>query len=63
MLDSDTLWTALVVVLVIEGLMPFASPAGWRRMFLQVLQLEDGQIRFFGLCAILMGLGLLWFLG
>jgi uncharacterized protein YjeT (DUF2065 family) len=32
-------------------------------MFMQVLQLEDGQIRFFGLCAILMGLGLLWFLG
>ena len=63
MLDSDTLWTALGLVLVIEGLMPFASPAGWRRMFMQVLQLEDGQIRFFGLCAILMGLVLLWFLG
>ncbi len=63
MLDSDTLWTALGLVLVIEGLMPFASPAGWRRMFLQVLQLEDGQIRFFGLCAILIGLGLIWFLG
>ena len=63
MLDSDTLWTALGLVLVIEGLMPFASPAGWRRMFMQVLQLEDGQIRIFGLCAILMGLGLLWFLG
>jgi uncharacterized protein YjeT (DUF2065 family) len=61
-LDSDTLWTALGLVLVIEGLMPFASPAGWRRMFQQVLQLEDGQIRFFGLCAILMGLGLLWLL-
>jgi uncharacterized protein YjeT (DUF2065 family) len=59
-LDSDTLWTALGLVLVFEGLMPFASPAGWRRLFLQVLQLEDGQIRFFGLCAILLGLGLLW---
>lgn len=60
-MSSDTLWLALGLVLVLEGLMPFASPAAWRRMFQQVLQLEDGQIRFFGLCALLVGLGLvLW---
>lgn len=56
----DTLWAALALVLVIEGLMPFMSPAGWRRMFLQILQLSDGQIRFFGLCSVLLGLSLLW---
>lgn len=56
----DTLWAALALVLVIEGLLPFMSPAGWRRMFLQVLQLSDGQIRFFGLCSVLLGLTLLW---
>ncbi|KQP22386.1 DUF2065 domain-containing protein [Pseudorhodoferax sp. Leaf267] len=56
----DTLWAALALVLVIEGLLPFVSPAGWRRMFLQILQLSDGQIRFFGLCSVLLGLGLLW---
>ncbi|KQP08627.1 DUF2065 family protein [Pseudorhodoferax sp. Leaf265] len=55
----DTLWAALALVLVIEGLMPFLSPGGWRRMFMQVLQLSDGQIRFFGMCAVLLGLLLL----
>ena len=56
----DTLWAALALVLVIEGLLPFVSPGGWRRMFQQMLQLSDGQIRFFGLCSVLLGLGLLW---
>ncbi|CAN7467744.1 DUF2065 domain-containing protein [Pseudorhodoferax sp. LjRoot39] len=55
----DTLWAALALVLVIEGLLPFLSPGGWRRMFMQVLQLSDGQIRFFGLCSVLLGLVLL----
>jgi uncharacterized protein YjeT (DUF2065 family) len=58
-MSGDTLWLALGLVLVFEGLIPFAAPAAWRRMFQQVLQLEDGQIRFFGLCALLAGLSLL----
>jgi uncharacterized protein YjeT (DUF2065 family) len=59
-LDNDTFWLALALVLVIVGLFPFLSPAGWRRMFQQLLQLKDGQVRFFGLCSILAGLALLW---
>ena len=60
-MDSDTFWLAVALVLVIEGLFPFLSPSGWRRMFAQILRLSDGQIRFFGLCSILMGvLWLLW---
>lgn len=58
-MDSDTFWQALALVLVIEGLMPFISPGGWRRMFEQILALGDGQIRFFGLCSIVIGLVLL----
>jgi uncharacterized protein len=56
----DTLWSALALVLVIEGLMPFISPGGWRRMFEQVFKMQDGQIRFFGFASILLGLILLW---
>lgn len=59
-MDSATLWQAFALVLVIEGLFPFLSPGGWRRMFQQVLQLRDGQVRFFGLASILAGLVLLW---
>ena len=59
-MDGNTFWLALALVLVIEGLFPFLSPAGWRRMFQQILQLHDGQVRFFGLCSIVVGLGLVW---
>ncbi|NJM44151.1 MAG: DUF2065 domain-containing protein [Brachymonas sp.] len=48
--------TALGLVLVIEGLLPFFSPKGWRGVFEQVLKLSDGQIRFYGLASMLIGL-------
>ena len=61
-MDTDTFWQALALVLVIEGLMPFVSPGGWRSMFEKILKLHDGQIRFFGLCSIAFGLLLLFLL-
>jgi hypothetical protein len=61
-LSSDTLWLALALVLVIEGLFPFASPDGWRRMFAQLLTLSAGQIRFFGLLSIACGLLMIWWI-
>jgi uncharacterized protein YjeT (DUF2065 family) len=61
-LDSDLLWSALALMLVLEGLFPFLSPNGWRQTFLKLLQLRDGQLRFFGLTCILIGVLLLFFL-
>jgi len=61
-LDGDTFWSALALVLVLEGLFPFLSPGGWRRTFQRLLELHDGQLRFFGLCSILIGLALLFLL-
>jgi len=61
-LDAETFWLALALVLIIEGLFPFASPAGWRKMFAQLLQLQDGQIRSFALISILGGLLMIWWL-
>jgi uncharacterized protein len=61
-LDSNTFWTALALVLVLEGLFPFLSPGGWRQTFLKLTQLRDGQLRFFGLTAILIGVITLWLL-
>ena len=54
--DGNSLWAALALVLVIEGLLPFLSPPTWRNMFKQLLELQDGQLRFFGLCSMLLGL-------
>lgn len=59
----DAFFTALALVLVLEGLLPFISPRGWRGMFEKLLQLTDGQLRFYGLASIAAGLLLLWVLG
>lgn len=53
---SDALWLALGLVLVFEGLLPLISPSGWRRVFSQMLGLRDGQLRFFGLLSVVLGL-------
>ncbi len=55
-MSGDSIWQALAIVLVIEGLLPFISPQRWRSAFQQLLTLSDGQIRFFGLCSIVLGL-------
>jgi len=56
----ETLLLALALMLVFEGLMPMLSPERWRRLFEQMLRLEDGQIRFFGMVSVLCGLLLFW---
>ena len=61
-LDSSTLGQALALVLVIEGLLPLLVPDRWRRTFEQLLRLNDGQLRFFGLLSVGLGLLGLWLL-
>ncbi len=56
---SQAFWIALALVLILEGLLPFISPANWRKAMAQIAQLRDGQIRFFALLAILAGLVIL----
>ncbi len=51
----------MALMLVFEGLFPFLSPKGWRSTFERLLAMHDGQIRFFGLVSIVLGLALLWF--
>ena len=53
-----TLGLAFAMMLVFEGLLPLTAPASWREMFRRVMELTDGQIRFFGLASVLMGLAL-----
>jgi uncharacterized protein YjeT (DUF2065 family) len=60
--DSDVLWAAFGLVLIVEGLFPFLSPDGWRQKMAQLLALDDGQIRFFGLACVLIGVLMLWWL-
>ncbi len=59
----DVWLLALGLMLVLEGLMPMLAPTRWRRLFEQMLQLQDGQIRFFGVFMVLLGLATVWWVG
>lgn len=50
---------AFALMLVLEGLLPFFAPKLWREGFRRMTELSDGQIRFFGLTSMLVGLVLL----
>ena len=52
----ETLWAAIALVLVVEGLMPVLAPRAWRDTFRRLIEMSDGQIRFIGLASIALGL-------
>lgn len=55
----EALLTALAIVMILEGALPFVSPRLWRDTFSKLIELSDGQIRFVGLIAILVGIAAL----
>ena len=55
------LLTALALMLIIEGLLPFLAPGFWRDTFRRLTEISDGQLRFIGLSSMLAGLLLLFF--
>jgi uncharacterized protein len=58
---TNTLLMAFALMLVIEGILPFLAPSMWRATFRKITEFSDGQIRFFGLSSMLVGLLLLYF--
>lgn len=56
---TDNLLLAFALMLVLEGLLPFVAPHAWREAFRRLIEFSDGQIRFVGLTAMLVGLVLL----
>jgi len=56
---GTTLLMAFALMLIIEGLLPFLAPSVWRETFRRIMLMTDGQIRFFGLTSMLVGLVLL----
>ncbi|MCX7896339.1 MAG: DUF2065 domain-containing protein [Rhodocyclaceae bacterium] len=55
----SNLLLAFGLMLVIEGLLPFAAPSVWRETFRRVIEFTDGQLRFVGLVSIGVGLALI----
>ena len=65
MIDPGDFWSWLLpaagLMLILEGLLPLISPQRWRSAFEQAAKLADGQLRFLGLLALLIGGALLIF--
>lgn len=55
-----SLFIALGLMLVLEGLMPLLLPHSWREAFQRLMAFKDGQLRFVGLLSVLAGLLLIW---
>jgi uncharacterized protein YjeT (DUF2065 family) len=56
---GTTFLLAFALMLIIEGLLPFLAPNLWRETFRRIIKMTDGQIRFFGLTSMLVGVLLL----
>ncbi len=57
----NDLLSAIALMLVLEGLLPFLTPGGFRRAMLAMVEMGDSQIRFAGLSTMLIGVVLLYF--
>ncbi len=51
--------SAIALMLILEGMLPFLSPNTWREAFRKLIEVNDNQLRFIGLTSMLIGLILL----
>ncbi len=52
----ESLLAAFALVFLLEGFLPLVAPRLWRETFQRMLALTDGQLRFVGLAAVLVGI-------
>lgn len=55
----QSLWVALALVLVIEGVLPFLNPLGLRKAYGHMIQMDDRSLRLYGLISMIAGATLL----
>ena len=60
-MDWQLLLTAFALVLILEGLLPFAGPGRYRKLVDELARLSDNQLRTTGFVLMLAGLLLLYF--
>ncbi len=51
---------ALGLVLILEGIVPLVFPSIWKDTFRRITTLENGQLRFIGLMAVVAGISVLF---
>ena len=60
-MEWEDLLAAFALYLILEGMLPFLSPRGWKQALAQMAQLSDQQMRIFGFISMAAGLFLLAF--
>jgi len=53
---NNSLFLAIGLMLLLEGLMPLLMPQAWRNTFKRLIELKDGQLRYVGLMSVIGGL-------
>jgi uncharacterized protein YjeT (DUF2065 family) len=51
---------AIALLLVIEGIIPFLSPSGWRKTLQAISEMPDDKVRLIGLVSMIFGVILLY---
>jgi len=54
------LLTAIALLLILEGLLPFASPQSIKKVYKTMMETPESSLRMFGLASIVAGLILLY---
>jgi uncharacterized protein YjeT (DUF2065 family) len=54
-MDWTDLFAAFAIYLVIEGILPFVNPRGWKQSIEMIAQLSERQLRVFGFASMLAG--------
>lgn len=54
-MEWSDFWSALALVLVIEGLLPALSPRGYRKAIFALAQMDSRSIRITGLVTMITG--------
>ncbi len=53
---TDSVWLALGLLLIVEGIGPLIAPDGWRKMISQLSRQPNNDIRRIGGCLVVAGL-------
>jgi uncharacterized protein YjeT (DUF2065 family) len=59
-MDTNDFLTALALLFIFEGLMPFASPSKWKDVLRNIVELDSSKIRMFGFASMIGGLLILY---
>ena len=59
-MDWHDLINAVELLLIFEGLLPFASPESIKKLYKTMMETPESSLRMFGLASIVAGLALLY---